>query len=239
LEKTFKIFVDFDGTITKLDVGANIFLHFGNYEKVIEIEKKISNMEIDGADGWKQLFQALPSIKENELVDYVRTFEIDQSFKEFLAFAQGNSLKVFIISDGFDYYIKRILERENIIDVEFFSNILEIGQDGSLMPKFPYGDEECIKCSNCKRNHVLENSNEDEFTVYIGNGSSDVCPVKFCDFIFAKDTLLKYCEKERITYFPFNNFIDIKFKLMELMQKKRLKKRHQAAINRKHVYQLG
>jgi 2-hydroxy-3-keto-5-methylthiopentenyl-1-phosphate phosphatase len=60
--------------------------------------------------------------------------------------------------------------------------------------------------------------------------------VHFCDFIFAKDDLLKYCEKERITFFPFNNFDDVIERMEMLRQKKRLKKRHQAELNRREIY---
>ncbi len=238
-EKSLKIFVDFDGTITKEDVGAGIFLHFGDYNKVMVIEQKISNLEISGAEGWEKLFNVLPQVDEQKLTEFVSDFKIDDTFKDFVSFTEKNFLDVFVLSDGFDFYIEKILRRENLSHLKFYSNNLEIRQDGEMIPSFQYRDEECNKCANCKRNHILANSGEDEYTVYIGNGSSDVCPAQYCDFIFAKDTLLKYCEKERISYFLFNNFNDVKQKLENLLSKKRLKKRHQAEIKRKHVYQLG
>ena len=37
MKKEFKIFIDFDGTITTTDVGENIFLKFGEPEKVKNI----------------------------------------------------------------------------------------------------------------------------------------------------------------------------------------------------------
>jgi 2-hydroxy-3-keto-5-methylthiopentenyl-1-phosphate phosphatase len=36
-EKVFKIFIDFDGTITKLDVGEAIFTKFGEPDAVTDI----------------------------------------------------------------------------------------------------------------------------------------------------------------------------------------------------------
>ncbi len=238
-EKSLKIFVDFDGTITKEDVGAGIFLHFGDYNKVMTIEQKISSLEISGSEGWEKLFNVLPQVDEQKLTEFVSGFQIDDTFKDFVSFTEKNFLDVFVLSDGFDFYIEKILRRENLSYLKFYSNNLEISRDGKMIPSFHYRDEECNKCANCKRNHILANSGEDEYTVYIGNGSSDVCPAQYCDFIFAKDTLLKYCEKERISYFPFDNFNDVKQKLENLLSKKRLKKRHQAEIKRKHVYQLG
>jgi len=72
--------------------------------------------------------------------------------------------------------------------------------------------------------------------VFIGNGNSDKNAAEFCDFIFAKNELLKFCEKERITYFPFNNFTDVIQKLTKLKNRKRLKKRHQAELKRRQAY---
>jgi predicted protein tyrosine phosphatase len=50
---------------------------------------------------------------------------------------------------------------------------------------------------------------------------------------------LRYCEINRITYFPFENFIDVINKLNELAARKRLKKRFQAQLKRKEVYIQG
>ena len=108
-----------------------------------------------------------------------------------------------------------------------------------MIPTFPYTDEECRKCANCKRNHILANSSDTDFTVYIGDGYSDTCPAQYCDFVFAKNSLLKYCEVNRITYFPFTNFRDVQKRLNELVNKKRLKKKHQAELKRKQVYRQG
>jgi 2-hydroxy-3-keto-5-methylthiopentenyl-1-phosphate phosphatase len=92
--------------------------------------------------------------------------------------------------------------------------------------------------ANCKRKHILENSGEEDFTIYIGDGFSDRDPIQYVDFIFAKDNLLKYCEKERITYFPFNDFDDVISRLNELSSKKRLKKRYQAELKRREAFMI-
>ena len=82
----------------------------------------------------------------------------------------------------------------------------------------------------------MNHSSDDDFTVIIGDGNSDKDTVEYCDFIFAKDDLLKYCERERITFFPFKNFVDVTKKLTELNEMKRLKKRHRAVLKRRQAY---
>ncbi|MBX2974543.1 MAG: MtnX-like HAD-IB family phosphatase [Ignavibacteriaceae bacterium] len=236
---SFKVFIDFDGTITKEDVGANIFLRFGRQPEVFEIVDKIRNREISNSEGWRQLFASLPYVDTNELIDFVNGFEIDAAFKSFLSFLNENKVDHYILSDGFDFYIDRIMEREQLNSISVFSNKLIIGDQGELIPVFPYKDEECFNCANCKRNHLINLSADEEFTIYIGDGTSDICPAQHADFIFAKSTLLKFCEQERISFSPFFGFEDVTKKMKEIFSKKRLKKRHQAELKRRAVYMMG
>ena len=147
-------------------------------------------------------------------------------------------MEVYVLSDGFDYYIDKIFNRENLSHLKTYSNKLIINGDGKLVPSFPFYNSDCKSTANCKRNHILENSSEDDYTVFIGDGNSDKDPIQYVDFIFAKDDLLKFCEVNRITYFPFRNFDDVSERLIELLSKKRLKKRHQAQLKRREAFMM-
>lgn len=236
---SFKIFVDFDGTISKVDVGENIFLEFGDKEKAKKIIEEWKNDNFDALNGWRELCNGVQHADRNNFEKYLNTIEIDQTFKMFVNYCESNSIDVKIISDGFDFYIKNLLDREGLSALEYSSNVLNFTAENKLEPFFPNAQEDCKCCANCKRNFVLDNSGEDDFTVYIGNGTSDTCPVQYCDFIFAKDSLLKFCEVNRITYFPYSSFDDVIKKLDELRSKKRLKKRHQAELKRREVFIQG
>lgn len=234
-EKTFKIFVDFDGTITKLDTGDALFSHFGETENVLQIIDALLKAEITAKQCWKELCGTVDKIRQNELDEFLSTMEIDQTFHEFVEFCGNNKIEFYVLSDGFDYYIDRIFAKENLHNIKYYANHLEI-RDGKLVPSFPYEDNGNTTSANCKRNHIINHSSDDEFTVYIGDGNSDKYTSQFCDFIFAKDDLLKFCEKERITFFPYKDFSDITKRLQQLVSKKRLKKRHQADLKRREIY---
>ncbi|MBI5727937.1 MAG: MtnX-like HAD-IB family phosphatase [Ignavibacteriales bacterium] len=234
----FYIFVDFDGTITREDVGANIFIKYGKHPDVYDIEMDIRTHKITAYEGWTKLFAVTPGLSMPQILEYAHTFAIDESFKDLVAFAGENNYPLTILSDGFDNYINLIFNREQITGQTLFANTL-VEKEKAVVPEFPYGDEECSDCANCKRNHILEMTPDDVITVYIGNGSSDTCPAQFCDYIFAKDDLLKFCEKNRIPYTPYKSFGDVLVRLRELQQKKRPKKRHQAVLKRNEVYKLG
>ncbi len=234
MKKEFKIFIDFDGTITTTDVGEAIFRQFGNAEKVNIIIENLLNDKISARDSWIELCNSVENITKKELNDFIDQIEIDSTFTDFISFCRKNEIDHYILSDGFDYYLKRILTRENI-DTEYFANALSVS-DNKLIPSFPYLDFDFSSSANCKRNHIINNSSDDDYTVFIGDGNSDKYTVQYCDFVFAKDDLLKFCEKERISYFPFNNFDDVKQIMIKLLVKKRLKKRHQAELKRREAY---
>ena len=160
---------------------------------------------------------------------------IESTFPTFQEYCKEQNFEIYVLSDGFDFYINKILKNHRIDGLVVYSNHLEIIDD-KLIPSFPHYDESSFSSANCKSNHIINHSSEDDFTVFIGDGNSDKEVVEYCDFIFAKDHLLKYCEKERITFFPFNNFEDVIKKLNELKEKKRLKKRNRAVLKRKQAY---
>jgi len=238
MDKVFKIFVDFDGTITKEDLGDKIFQRFGAPEIIMPYQKALMENKITAFQNWTNLFGAVEKWDYQVLGNFIDSFEVDETFKGFIDYCNLNNFKIFVLSDGFDLYIKRVLAREGINSISVITNIWEeTGTDAKLT--FPYMDEECKDCANCKRNHIINNSGDDEYTVYIGDGTSDRCPAQYCDFVFAKKFLLKFCEKERISYSPYNNFDDVIRKLDALKSKKHLKKRHQAVLKRKECYMRG
>lgn len=236
MDKVFKIFVDFDGTITRKDTGDAVFTKFGHTETVNSIIDDLLNDRISAKDCWLKLCDSVEYIDKQELDEFILQIEIDNTFHSFVEYCNKNNLQLFILSDGFDYYIDLILEREKLNHLKVYSNRLTLNEHNRLIPFFPHYDPGCRTSANCKRNHIINNSSDDEYTVFIGDGNSDKYTVHFCDFIFAKDDLLKYCEKERITYFPFKDFMDVIERMETLRQKKRLKKRHQAELKRREIY---
>jgi 2,3-diketo-5-methylthio-1-phosphopentane phosphatase len=239
LVNKIKVFVDFDGTITTTDVGEAMFIKFGNEEKNIRIIKDWISKEIGSSEMWQQLCDTIDFFNEPAFNSFLDSIHLDEGFKSFVAFCSEQEIPIVILSDGLDLYIKKILDREGLNEIPFFCNTVEVTSDSKLIMGFPYTDEECTRCANCKRNHIINLSSDDDFTIYIGDGLTDTCPIQYCDYIFAKSSLLKFCEINRISYYPFNNFFEVQERINELSLKKRLKKRHQAQLKRREIYIQG
>lgn len=234
-KREFKIFMDFDGTISQMDIGEAIFRKFGDEKIVNKIIEDLLNDKLSSKQSWIELCNSVSSISKDELDNFLDTMLIESTFDSYKDFCIAQNFELYVLSDGFDYYIDRVLKNNKVDDLIVYSNHLEI-IDSKLQPSFPHYDESCFSSANCKRNHIINHSSDDDYTVFIGDGNSDKDTVEYCDFIFAKDDLLKYCEKERITFFPFKNFDDVIKKLNELKEKKRLKKPNRAALKRKQAY---
>lgn len=235
----FKLFIDFDGTITKQDIGENMFLKFGDSKEAYSIIDRWIKKEINSTESWKLLCQTIPKFDKQAFDDFINQIEIDDYFVEFYHFSKSHNIDILVLSDGLDYYIKKFFNKYSLTDIRFFSNEFSLSSDNKIIPEFRFTDEECDACANCKRNHIIENSSDEDITVYIGDGYSDTCPAQYVDYLFAKNSLLKFCEKNRISYFPFTNFSDVQNRLTELLKKRRHKKRHQAVLKRKEVYMRG
>ena len=231
-----KVFVDFDGTITSIDVGEAIFREFGDADKVQAIVDDLLHGKITARKCWDLLFSTIERIDRNSFDNFINSMQVDSTFPNFYYYCIENKIDLFILSDGFDYYIQKILQRQGLNHIRIFANHLIIDENSRLIPSYPYFDIECDTSANCKRNHILSNSGDEDFTIYIGDGNSDKYSIEYCDFIFAKNDLLKYCDKKRITYFQFNNFEYIIQRLEEFKLKKRLKKRYQAELKRQEAF---
>lgn len=237
--RNFKIYIDFDGTITTKDVGEHMFLKFGEPEKCKTIISKWLDGELNSKEVWIQLCATIRNFDGSEFDEFLKNFSIDPYFNSFVEYSKNNEFPIQILSDGLDFYIDKIAKREKLTDLNFYCNKLTFDSKNNLIPLFPYTDEECDKCANCKRNHILNSSSDEDITIYIGDGWSDTCAAEHCDFIFAKRSLLKYCEQNGLPYFPFKTFADVQKIVEQLRLKKKIKKRHRAVLKRKEAYMQG
>ena len=235
-KRELKVFVDFDGTITQKDVGDSIFTRFGISEKVNLIIDDLLNDRISSRECWDLLCSSTPAIKKQELDCFIDSLAIDSTFHKLVTYCYEKSIELIVLSDGFDYYIKRIFNREKLNELKFYANNLSIDEYGKLIPKYPYYNPDFPTSANCKRDHILDYSSDDDYTFYIGDGNSDKESAQYCDYIFAKDGLLKFCEKERISFSPFKDFNDVIKKIDFLVSKRKLRKGHQAELKRRSAY---
>ena len=236
MKRTIKVFVDFDGTITFEDVGEAIFNKFGETEKVGKIIEDLLSDKISSRQCWDDLCDSVDAVNKAELNEFIDKLDVDPSFITFVKFCDENKIDMVVLSDGFDYYIDRLFNKVGLTGLKYYSNKLFVNEKGILRAEYPFFDVNSPTSANCKKNHIINHSDDDDYTVYIGDGNSDKDAAQYCDFIFAKDGLARFCSMEKISFYPFENFDEIQNKLAELILRKNLRKRHQAQLKRKSAY---
>lgn len=207
------IFCDFDETITRTNVTDGVLERFAD-PQWLEIQEhwlagKLSAREV------LEYQMPLVTVTPEDLDAFINSIEIDPLFAEFaLSCAQQND-SLYILSDGFDYWIDRILRRAlsacngamNRIPV--FACSLRL--NGSrLQISFPYLPPGCTHgCATCKPALFNELRASAEKTIIIGDGVSDLLLARGADVVLAKGGLLEFCQMEGILSHAFNDFSDV------------------------------
>ncbi len=208
MRKFEAIYCDFDGTITKED-SVNKFFEMYASENWMDSEKLWIEGKISSRENAIIQVGLLKSISQKQLDDYIDSIEIDDYFLDFADYVKSNNIKLTILSDGFDLFIKKVLERYNL-DIPYYANKF-IYNDGKFSIEFPYYDENCDKKAGmCKCHKVKENS-----FCYIGDGTSDLCIASKANYLFASKNLHKYCKENNIKHYYFESFSSIIKKLEE------------------------
>lgn len=185
-----------------------------------------------------ELCEAIPPMKYEIFLEFVDQFSVDPHFAGFVHFCLDRAVPVTILTDGIDVYVKRVLSNAGLNHVPLYANHAEFVKE-KLNVSFPYADAECSLCGNCKRNHMLNTSADEDIIVYVGDGYSDRCAVRYADFVFAKRQLIKYCQQQNITFYEFHHFGDVQSKLEEILQRKRIRHRQEAAMARREAFVQG
>ena len=203
MEKFNTIYCDFDGTITKKD-AVNTFFEMYAPENWLESEQLWIDGKITSQENAIIQVGLLPEISQKQLDDYIKSIEIDDYFTEFVEYIKSKNIKLTILSDGFDLFITKTLERLNIKGASVFANHL-IYENNKFKIEFPYHNLACdVGAGMCKCKRVTESK-----FCYIGDGTSDLCIAKKADVLFATKKLDKYCNENAINHIPFKSFRNI------------------------------
>jgi len=210
MDKTkITVFCDFDGTISRRDIGYNIFHHFSN-GKNDELLPDWKSGRLSSRDCLLKEAEMAPVTSE-ELFSFLDQFKIDDGFSAFVNRCSDNSIELIILSDGFDLYIEYMLKKHNLDRLSLITNHGRI-EDGYIKIEFPHKNVSCTKCGSCKGERIREYRKANGGTtkvVFVGDGYSDACATDEADILFAKKDLEKYCQINDITYQPYDNFFDV------------------------------
>ena len=208
------IFVsDFDGTITKTDTLSKFLEDYAD-PKWLDIENDWRNGLIGSQECLVKQFALIPNLSDKLISDFLDKMEVDEGFFRFCKKAQKRNIPIVILSDGLDYFINKILEKNKLEFINVITNHAYFDNKGKykdeFVIEFPNDSRHCNNgAGTCKCKAVKNLKKFYKKVVYIGDGASDFCVSKQADILFAKSALAEYCKNNKINFIEYNTYNDI------------------------------
>ena len=205
----WRVSCDFDGTITCDDVVQSMLAEFADPSwRVIEAEWEAG---LIGSRICLQRQTELLRVEPERLAAWVDTRPVDPHVSAFFADCAGLGLDVRIVSDGYDWVIRRVVARLGLAAVPIFANRLTPRPGGRWSVQFPHARRACSSGA-CKCAVIAEGRPR----LHIGDGRSDMCVSDVCEVVFAKGALLASRTARGLASIPFTSFADIREALPEV-----------------------
>lgn len=206
--KDFFLVLDFDGTISTQDVTDAVLEKFAP-PAWLEIEDRW----VKGLIGSQQCLEqqmALINTTMSDILLFVSRIGIDPGYPAFVNRLLDSGQQAAIISDGFDVFIKKILDSYDANRLQIYANSLKV-ENNRLKTAFANKTEGC-SAGTCKCSLAAKLCGGLP-VVLVGDGRSDFCLAAKADHVFAKGKLIDYCQENSLPHTPFSCFDDLTVKL--------------------------
>lgn len=205
------IFLDFDGTISDRDAIDAILERYASQEWLTIEEQWRRGLIGSRLCLTEQMRLVRASVCElDELLDAI---QIDPGFVDLLEICAEKRVPVYIISDGFDYSINRILGRleltERLRPKRIFASHLD-PRSTPWQTAFPFFKQTCYHgCATCKPAVMKMLNTDDAPMIFVGDGLSDRYAAHTANVLFAKKSLAKYCAENEIKHINYETLRDV------------------------------
>lgn len=200
--------LDFDSTITEEDVSFFLLDHYAGDAWRVHL-KEYTGGKITVAEFNRRVFSMVKAGREDmtDLVLSSDRVKVRPGFRELIDFCRVKGLRVVIVSNGLDFYIRAILNILGLQGIEVHAAESEFFPDGI---KVRYIGPEGLEVeSGFKEAYTRQLVKEGYDVVYVGDGSSDFLPCQEARYVFATGSLLKRCREKDVEYVPFTDFFEV------------------------------
>ncbi len=197
------VFLDFDGTISTVDVGVHVLTRAAS-DGWRDIDEQFRRGEIDSRecilDEWE-----LVTGDEATLRTIAAEVELDPGLGPLADALRAAGAEVTVVSDGFGFYVEDACAP---FGLDILTNAVDFST-GRLL--FPHEDRccPCASCGVCKQAPIKEAQHRGQTTVLIGDGASDRKAALLADIVFAKGVLASWCAAVGVEFTPFDALTDV------------------------------
>jgi 2-hydroxy-3-keto-5-methylthiopentenyl-1-phosphate phosphatase len=197
---------DFDGTITEEDASFFLLDAFaqGDWRQLLREykEHRISVGEFN-----TRAFAMVKADKHRLLEALQGNVKVRAGFHELVDYCLNKGLRLVIVSNGLDFYIRAVLKDLGLGDVEVYAAQASFHPAG-MKVRYMGPDGKRVN-DGFKEAYVELFLRLGYRVIYIGNGDSDVAPAKYAHHVFATGDLLAYSKDNKLNCKPFKDFREI------------------------------
>ena len=206
------LFLDFDGTLTERDAIDALLEAFAD-PRWLDIEREWRAGRIGSRACLSEQIALLRATQE-ELDRLLDSIELDAGLNILLKTCAAHQIQSYVISDGLDYCIHRILSRTSTDFVRHslhvYTNHLESKGGREWRVEFPFFHQACAHgCATCKPAMMSLLNGAGAPTIFVGDGLSDRYAAASADLVFAKQSLAAYCVEQQLPYVAYDNLADV------------------------------
>ncbi len=210
-----QVWVDFDGTITAVDVLDELIRRHAVDDSWRAVEADWQAGRIGSRECLSRQLAAVRAT-DAELSAMLADVPLDPGVGRLFAVLDRAGVPAAVLSDGVDRFIAALLGRAGLSHVPVRSNaIVRRGTGMDLL--CPFGSADCRSAAahcKCASAAALAAPGRDRH-VYVGDGRSDLCPARRVDVVFAKGVLATALAAEEIAFVRFDTLHDVASTLAE------------------------
>jgi len=222
---SYRVFIDFDNTITLFDVFDDIVERFSIDRKWEEYESLWKKRAIGSKECLAGQLRSV-RVARGDLLRYLSGVGLDPHFGDLLTTLRRAGAAPVIVSDSFSLLIRSILRRRGVKGMKVYSNNLRF-RGGRLIPSFPHRNGRCGRCAHCKSGSLRRENAAGRKVIYIGDGLSDTCPAEGADIVFAKGSLKEYLKEKKVPFVTFRDLGDVNNYMKKMVLTQNVKRKRQ------------
>ena len=207
------LFLDFDGTISRRDAVDAILETYAD-PKWLTFEAEWRAGRIGSRDCLRAQM-SLVTASRKQIDALLDEIGIDEDFVALLEMCATHHVPAHIVSDGFDYCIRRILSGAGKRIATFRQGgrvcAAHLERHGQVWrTEFPFFHQTCGHgCATCKPSVMRLLNRTNASAIFVGDGLSDRYAVESADLVFAKGDLAEYCTAQTIEHIQYQNLGEV------------------------------
>jgi 2,3-diketo-5-methylthio-1-phosphopentane phosphatase len=208
------ILTDFDDTAAAQNVAELLLNRFGD-PTWTQVRQQFRDGQLNLKEYQEITFRNIQADRSAMQYHVHEHATLRPYFAELYAFCRNSGIPLAVVSQGLDFYISALLERDGFGDVPIYAVNTTFDQ-GEISYHYNHIRPGNERQGNSKALIVEQFQKQGYYVLFAGDGASDQEASVQADMVFAHRTLARFCDEQGIEYKPFSDFQSMLLNVREL-----------------------